>query len=47
MIINNLHHVIFHITVQVFYQYYYDEVTQVSVYYPVNDGDSNRLLISW
>jgi hypothetical protein len=29
MIINNSHHVIFHITVQVFHQYYYDEVTQV------------------
>jgi hypothetical protein len=29
MIINNLHYVIFHITVQVFHQYYYDEVTQV------------------
>jgi hypothetical protein len=29
MIINNSHHVIFHITVQVFHQYYYDKVTQV------------------
>jgi hypothetical protein len=29
MIINNFHHVIFHITVQVFHQNYYDEVTQV------------------
>jgi hypothetical protein len=29
MIINNSHHVIFHITVQVFHQDYYDEVTQV------------------
>jgi hypothetical protein len=29
MIINNLHHVIFRITIQVFHQYYYDEVTQV------------------
>jgi hypothetical protein len=46
MIINNIHHVIFHITVQVFHQYYYDEVTQ-SVHYPVNDGDSIRLLTSW
>jgi hypothetical protein len=41
MIINNFHNVIFHTTVQVFHQHYYDEVTQVNVHYPVNDGDSN------
>jgi hypothetical protein len=29
MIIDNFYHVIYHITVQVFYQNYYDEVTQV------------------
>jgi hypothetical protein len=29
MIINNFHNVISHITVQVFHQHYYDEVTQV------------------
>jgi hypothetical protein len=29
MITNNFHYVIFHITVQVFHQYYYDEVAQV------------------
>jgi hypothetical protein len=29
MIINNLNHVIFHITIQVFHEHYYDEVTQV------------------
>ena len=47
MIINNFHKVIFIITVQVFHQYYYDEVTQVKCSLSRSDSDSNRFLTSW
>ena len=48
MIINNFHNVIFIITVQVFHQHYYDEVTQVKCSLSRSDGDEsipNQLVI--